>query len=41
MTEFDIYSASSQKQQSAGRHVAPSRTHYSNSEPTIISAIAP
>ena len=32
--ELDFYSASSLKQQSVDRHVAPTRTHYSDSEPT-------
>ena len=32
--ELDFYSASSLKQQSVDRHVAPTRTHYPDSEPT-------
>jgi hypothetical protein len=31
-----FYSVSSQKQQSAGRHVAPLATHYSYSKPTSL-----
>jgi hypothetical protein len=34
MMRLDIYSDSSLKQQSAGRHVAPLGHYYSNSEPT-------
>jgi hypothetical protein len=34
--ELDFHSASSLKQQSAGRHVAPLWTHYSDSEPTSL-----
>ena len=33
---MDFYSASSLKQQSAGRHVAPLGTHFPDSEPTSI-----
>ena len=32
--ELDFYSASSLKQQSVDRHVAPTRTHYPDFEPT-------
>jgi len=31
--KLDLYSASSLKQQSMGRHVSPLKTHYSDSEP--------
>jgi hypothetical protein len=34
--ELDFHSASSLKQQSAGRHDAPLWTHYSDSEPTSL-----
>jgi hypothetical protein len=33
---LDFYSASSLKQQSADRHVTPTRTHYPDSEPTSL-----
>jgi hypothetical protein len=32
--ELDLYSASSLKQQSTGRHVNPIKTHYPDSAPT-------
>jgi hypothetical protein len=34
--ELDFYSASSLKQQFAGKHATPLGTHYSDSEPTSL-----